>query len=45
MDNEFKQRKVGVRKNRDPRPSVTTRPQQVTSLFLFLCINISTSCS
>ena len=36
MDNEFKQRKTGVRKSRDPRPVVTARPEQVTSLSIFL---------
>lgn len=29
MDNEFKQRKTVVRRNRDPRPIVTARPQQL----------------
>ncbi|KAG4998799.1 hypothetical protein JHK84_029843 [Glycine max] len=28
MDNQFKQRKMGVRRNRDPRQIATTRPQQ-----------------
>jgi len=36
MDNEFKKRRTGVRKHRDPRPTVTTRPEQVTPLFIFL---------
>ncbi|RDY01408.1 Non-structural maintenance of chromosomes element 4-like A, partial [Mucuna pruriens] len=36
MDNEFKQRKTGVRRNRATRPTATTRPQQVTSLSFFL---------
>ncbi|ESW14613.1 hypothetical protein PHAVU_007G003000 [Phaseolus vulgaris] len=29
MDNEFKKRRTGVRKHRDPRPTVTTRPEQL----------------
>ncbi|CAJ1977802.1 unnamed protein product [Sphenostylis stenocarpa] len=29
MDKEFKQRKTGVRKNREPRPIATTRPEQL----------------
>ncbi|KAG5005574.1 hypothetical protein GLYMA_10G296500v4 [Glycine max] len=29
MDNQFKQRKMGVRRNRDPRQIATTRPQQL----------------
>jgi len=36
MDNEIKKRRIGVRKQRDPRALVTTRPEQVTFLFKFL---------
>lgn len=36
MDNEIKKRKIVVRKQRDARPVATTRPEQVTPLFILL---------